>query len=114
MDCFLLPRYRIFYREVSMPTNTGELNLFLLKADGLVRCRWDGKSDRAEILNSTLDGEIVREAAADPFEPKRLYAATLTEIHVSDDGGETWKWLPSGGIDYRDIWTRSEEHTAEL
>lgn len=94
-----------------MPTSNGELNLFLLKADGLVRCRWDGKSDRAEILNSALEGETLREVAADPFEPKRFYAATLTEIHMSEDEGKTWKWLPSGGIDYRDIWTMAVHPT---
>ncbi|HEY1235368.1 MAG TPA: hypothetical protein VGH22_18455 [Candidatus Binatia bacterium] len=94
-----------------MPTNHGKLNLFLLKPDGLVRCRWDGKSDRAEILNSALEGETVREVAADPFDPKHFYAATLTEIHVTEDGGESWKWLPSGGIDYRDIWTMAVHPT---
>jgi len=83
----------------------GELNLFLLKADGLTRCRWNGASEQLEILNCALEGETVREVARDPFKPKRLYAATLTEIHVSEDGGESWQWLPSGGIDRRDIWT---------
>lgn len=86
-----------------MATN-GALQLFLLKADGLLRCRWDGQSERVEILNSALDGETVREVARDPFSPTRLYAATLTEIHVSEDNGGTWQWLPSGGIDHRDIW----------
>jgi hypothetical protein len=88
-----------------MPSSNGYLNLFLLKADGLVRCCWDGKSDGVELVNSALEGETVREVARDPFNLNRLYAATLTEIHVSEDGGATWKWLPSGGIDYRDIWT---------
>ena len=88
-----------------MSDRNGSLHMFLLKADGLARCRWDGKSDRVEELNSALDGETVREVAADPFQPNRLYAATLTEIHSSEDGGATWQWLPSGGIDYRDIWT---------
>ena len=85
--------------------SNGELNLFLLKADGLVCCRWDGKSERIEIRNRALDGETVRELAPDPFQRNRLYVATLTEIHISEDGGESWKWLPSGGLDYRDIWT---------
>ena len=87
-----------------MATNT-QLQLFLLTADGLVRCRWDGRTDNVEILNSALDGETVREVARDPFHPNRLYAATLTEIHVSEDDGASWQWLPSGGIDHRDIWT---------
>src|SRR5918994_911948 len=62
------------------------LHMFFLTADKLVRCQWDDRSDAVEPLNSALD------------------AATLTEIHVSEDAGESWKWLPSGGIDYRDIW----------
>jgi hypothetical protein len=35
----------------------------------------------------------------------------LTEIHVSEDNGATWQWLPSGGIDYRDIWTMAVHPT---
>jgi photosystem II stability/assembly factor-like uncharacterized protein len=89
----------------------GKLQLFLLKADGLLRCHWDGWSEQIEILNSALDGETVREVARDPFSPLRLYAATLTEIHVSEDNGATWQWLPSGGIDYRDIWTMAVHPT---
>ncbi len=89
----------------------GALNLFLLKADGLARCRWDGVSEEVEILNRALEGETVREVARDPFQPRRLYAATLTEIHVSEDDGATWQWLPSGGIDRRDIWTMAVHPT---
>jgi hypothetical protein len=88
-----------------MAATHGPLQLFLLKADGLLRCRWDGQSERVEMLNGALDGETVREVARDPFNPKKLYAATLTEIHISEDDGASWQWLPSGGIDRRDIWT---------
>lgn len=94
-----------------MTAGNGALLLFLLRADGLVRCRWDGKSERVEELNSALDGETVREVVPDPFQPNRLYAATLTEIHVSEDSGKSWQWLPSGGIDYRDIWTMAVHPT---
>jgi hypothetical protein len=94
-----------------MAAANGRLQLFLLKADSLMRCGWDGRSERVEILNSALDGETVREVARDPFSPKRLYAATLTEIHVSEDDGANWQWLPSGGIDYRDIWTMAVHPT---
>ena len=94
-----------------MAVTNGPLSLFLLKADGLVRCRWDGASARVDKLNCALEGETLRELARDPFDPKRLYAATLTEIHVSEDGGETWKWLPSGGLDYRDIWAMAVHPT---
>jgi hypothetical protein len=94
-----------------MGATNGHLQLFLLKADGLMRCRWDGQSERVEILNSAMDCETVREVAPDPFNPKRLYAATLTEIHVSEDAGENWQWLPSGGIDFRDIWAMAVHPT---
>ena len=87
------------------------LQMFLLTADKLVRCRWDGRSDEVEILNAAMDGEVIREVAQDPFDPKRLYAATVTEIHVSEDGGAHWKWLPSGGIDCRDIWAMAGHPT---
>jgi hypothetical protein len=94
-----------------MASHNGKLNLFLLKADGLERCRWDGKSEKVEYLDGALEGETVREVARDPFAPNRLYAATLSEIHVSEDGGATWQWLPSGGIDYRDIWAMAVHPT---
>ena len=88
-----------------------QLQMFLLAADKLVRCRWDGRSEQVEYLNSALEGETLRELAPDPFNPHRLYAATLTEIHLSEDGGDNWKWLPSGGIDYRDIWAMQAHPT---
>lgn len=88
-----------------MEATGNNLQLFLLGAEKLLRCRWDGRTENVEILNSALDGETVREVARDPFNPRRLYAATLTEIHVSEDDGASWQWLPSGGIDRRDIWT---------
>jgi hypothetical protein len=81
--------------ETIMATNNAPLNLFLLQADGLTRCRWDGESESSELLNRALDGETVREVAPDPFKAGRLYAATLTEIHVSEDAGMSWQWLPS-------------------
>lgn len=94
-----------------MTAGNGQLNVFLLKADGLSRWRWNGASEQVEKLNDALDGETLREVAHDPFNPKRLYAATATEIHVSEDGGESWKWLPSGGIDFRDIWAMAVHPT---
>jgi hypothetical protein len=90
---------------------TENLQLYLLGAEKLLRCRWDGRTENVEILNSALDGETVREVARDPFNAKRLYAATLTEIHVSEDDGASWQWLPSGGIDRRDIWTMAVHPT---
>ena len=87
------------------------LQMFLLAADKLIRCRWDGRSEGLEVVNTALEGETLREVAQDPANPQRLYAATLTEIHVSEDGGESWKWLPAGGIDFRDIWAMAAHPT---
>jgi len=94
-----------------MPVGKKELRLFLLTAEKLVCCKWDGQSDQVEILNTAMEGETVREVAPDPVNPKRLYAATLTEIHVSEDGGAHWQWVPSGAIDYRDIWAMAVHPT---
>ena len=91
--------------------DSDSLQLFLLTADRLLRCRWDGRTENVEILNSALDGETVREVARDPITPNKLYAATLTEIHVSEDDGASWQWLPSGGIDLRDIWAMAVHPT---
>ena len=87
------------------------LHLFLMTAERLLRCRWDGKSQNVEILNAALDGETVRDVERDPVNPNKLYAATLTEIHTSEDGGATWRWVPSGGIDFRDIWAMAVHPT---
>lgn len=87
------------------------LHMFLLTAEGLVHCRWDGRSERVEIVKRALEGEVLREVVQDATDPKRLYAATGTEIHVSEDGAQSWKWVPSGGIDYRDIWTMAAHPT---
>ena len=41
------------------------LQMFLLAADKLVRCRWDGRSARLEVMNTALEGETLREFAQD-------------------------------------------------
>jgi hypothetical protein len=87
------------------------LRLYLLTAEKLVCGEWDGRSEQVKVLNTAMDGETVREVASDPANPKRLYAATVTEIHVSEDGGANWQWVPSGGIDYRDIWAMAVHPT---
>ena len=55
------------------------LQMFLLAADKLIRCRWDGRSERLDVVNTALEGETLREVAQDPANPQRLYAATLTD-----------------------------------
>lgn len=94
-----------------MAVINGSLQMFLLKADGLVRCQWDGRSERVEVMGRALDGETVRQIARDAADAKKLYAATSTEIHFSEDDGETWKWVPAGGIDFRDIWAMEAHPT---
>jgi hypothetical protein len=39
------------------------LQMFLLTADKLVRCRWDGRIGRLEIANTALEGETLPLAA---------------------------------------------------
>lgn len=81
------------------------LNLYLLTADGLVRGRVSPELDRAEIVGRALDGEVLRGVCQDPSNPRHLVVASMTDVFASDDAGETWRWLPSGGIDYREIWS---------
>ena len=71
-----------------------DLRMFLLTADNLVRCHWDGRSRQVDVLGRMLEGEVLREVARDAGDPNRLYAATSTEVHVSEDGGESWKMDP--------------------
>ena len=72
---------------------SADLKMFLLTADHLVRCHWDGRSRRVEVLDRVLDGEVLREVARDAADPNRLYAATSTEMHVSEDGGRSFREL---------------------
>ena len=73
-----------------MNASGGDLDLFLLKADGLVRCRWDGRSENVEELNSALEGETVREVAGGPREvrgePDRGAGADAADVEPR--GGE--------------------------
>ena len=93
-----------------MAATNGSLQLFLLKADG-----WRAVVGRTlgarRGSRHGAGGRNRRDVARDAVNPQRLYAATLTEIHVSDDGGESWKWVPSGGIDHRDIWAMAAHPT---
>ena len=53
----------------------------------------------------------MRSLLVDPFNPRHLYAASVTDVYSSEDAGETWKWYPAGGLDYREIWTMSVHPT---
>ncbi len=93
-----------------MTTTTREAQLFLLTADGLVRCRLNGAQE-PEVLDTKLQGENMRAVCQDPVDPSHLYAASVTEVFSSTNGGESWRLLPAGGLDYREIWTMSVHPT---
>jgi hypothetical protein len=89
-----------------MDAVTKQLQMFLLTAENLVRCRWDGRSERVEIMNSALEGETLRDVAQDPINPKiwtmrahptrpeELYVGTLpAAVYVSENGGRSFREL---------------------
>jgi hypothetical protein len=88
-----------------MAVATEQMALFLLTAEGLVRCRAADGFDDVAMVGTDLDGENIREVRQDPFDPRRLYAASTTDVYLSENGGETWQQLAAGGVDYREFWT---------
>ena len=50
---------------------SGSLQMFLLKADRLVRCRWYGRSEQVEVIGRALDGETVRQITRDAADAKK-------------------------------------------
>lgn len=94
-----------------MAVTTEQLVLYLLTDGALVRCRATGRLTAMEVTGTDLDGETLREVCQDPFEPRRLWAASTTDVYVSEDGGVTWSQLPSGGIAFREIWAMAVHPT---
>lgn len=94
-----------------MAVAAGVLDLHLLTWNGLVRARYNPSEAQAEVLGTSLEGENMRSVLIDPFNPRHLYACSVTDVYSSEDGGETWKWFPAGGVDYREIWTMSVHPT---
>ena len=47
-----------------------DLKMFLLTADNLVRCHWDGRSRHVDVLDRVLEGEVLREVARDAGDPE--------------------------------------------
>ena len=94
-----------------MAVATERLALFLLTADGLVRGELDAELALLALGGADLDGETIREVCQDPAEPRRLWAASTTDLYLSEDGGATWDQLPAGGIDYREIWALAAHPT---
>jgi hypothetical protein len=88
-----------------MTVAAGLLNLQLLTWGGLVRCQFDPRNARANVVGTSLEGENMRSVLADPCQPGHLYACSVTDVYTSEDAGQNWKWLPAGGVDYREIWT---------
>ena len=94
-----------------MTVATRLLNLQLLTWSGLFNCRFDPKADQATIVANELEGENMRAVVADPSRPGHVYACSVTDVYSSEDAGQTWKWLPAGGVDYREIWTMTAHPT---
>ena len=94
-----------------MAVATEQLTLILLTADGLVRCRASEHLEGLEALGTALEGENVREVCQDPFNPRRFYAASTAGVYLSEDGGESWEQLATGGVNFREIWTMAAHPT---
>jgi len=77
----------------------------LLTRDGIARCRIDAHGQRGEVVSALLPGENIRAIASDPRTLNRLWACSTTELYTSEDGGQSWQWLPAGGLTYREYWT---------
>src|SRR3954470_18030586 len=94
-----------------MAVATGQLVLYPLTADGLVRCRATDRLDGVEVVATDLEGDNLREVCQDAFEPRRFYAASTTDLYRSEDGGESWEQLAAADVAYRKFWTRSATRT---
>jgi hypothetical protein len=88
------------------------IDLYLLTLSGLVKARANGHG-KAEVLCRALEPDDVREVVGDPFNPKGLYAATVTDIYRSEDDGQTWQYRPAGGLVYREICSLAVDPNSE-
>ena len=86
---------------MAIATKFADVQLFT--GTGVIACRTGG--GRAEVVGGGLDDENIRNVIQDPFNPQHLYACSVTDMYTSEDGGETWTWLPAGGVDFREIWS---------
>src|SRR5687767_11120120 len=93
-----------------MAVATSVLDLHLLTGTGVMKYRV-ASPGRVDPIASGLDGENIRAILPDPFDPRHLYACSVTDVYSSDDAGETWQWLPAGGVDYREIWSMAVHPT---
>ncbi len=88
------------------------VDLYLLTLAGLAKARVEADGS-ARVTSTSLEPDDVREVVVDPINPHRLYAATVTDIYLSEDEGETWKFQPSGGLTYREICSLAAHPTRE-
>src|SRR4051812_18444998 len=77
----------------------------LLTRDGIARCRLDARGQHGEVVSALLPGENIRAIVSDPLNPNQLWACSTTELYTSQDAGQSWQWLPAGGLTYREYWT---------
>jgi photosystem II stability/assembly factor-like uncharacterized protein len=94
-----------------MAVATRLVDLHLLTWNGVVKARFAPGSGKAEVVASGLEGENMRALHADPFDERRLYACSVTDTYLSEDAGDSWQWLPAGGVDYRELWTMAVHPT---
>lgn len=94
-----------------MAVATRLLDLHLLTWNGLVKAQIAPGASRAEVVATELQGENMRSVCPDPLNPARLYACSVTDVYLSEDAGQSWQWLPAGGVDYREIWTMAVHPT---
>jgi hypothetical protein len=87
-----------------MAISTSVLELHFLTGTGVLKAQLRHGAAEAEVVATGLDGENVRNIVVDPFNPRHLYACSVTDFYTSQDGGQTWEWSPAGGVDYREIW----------
>ncbi len=89
----------------------GVLELLLLTGKGVVKCRLPHGASAAEVVGLDIHDENIRSLWPDPFNPRHIYACSTTDVFSSEDAGDTWKRLATGGVDFRDIWTMSVHPT---
>jgi photosystem II stability/assembly factor-like uncharacterized protein len=94
-----------------MAIATGVLELLLLTGKGVVKGRLPRGASRVEVAGMDIDDENIRSVWPDPFNPRHVYACSTTDMYSSDDAGDSWTRLSTGGIDFRDIWTMSVHPT---
>ena len=91
------------------PSGKGEVasrvDLYMITAEGLVKGSTTPGDERVQIVGRGIEGENLRDVGVDPFDPRHLYAVSVTDVYSSNDDGASWKLLPAGGLTYREIFS---------